>query len=44
MIGIGIEIVAGALATVFVIGVVGGVLLVSALRVFGGRRWRGPRG
>jgi hypothetical protein len=41
---IGVEIVAGALATVFVVGVVGGILLVCGLRVFGGRRWRGRRG
>jgi hypothetical protein len=39
-----VEVVVGVFATFFVIGIVGGVLLVCALRVFRGGRWRGRRG
>jgi hypothetical protein len=39
-----VEVVVGVFATFFVIGIVVGVLLVCALRVFGGGRWSGRRG
>jgi hypothetical protein len=41
---VGVEVMVGVFATFFVIGVVGGVLLVCALRVFRGGRWPGRRG
>jgi hypothetical protein len=41
---VGVEIVAGVFATFFVIGIVGGVLLVCASPVFRRGRWPGRRG
>jgi hypothetical protein len=38
------EVVACVFVTFFVIGIVGGVVLVCALRVFRGSRWPGRRG
>jgi len=40
---VALEVVAGVLATIFVIGIVVGVLLVCGLRVFHGGRWPGRR-